>query len=131
MTPLQKYRNMIKKKEERRRMRHLRFVKRLLPGSGKPRLLVRKSLKYIYALLVDDAKGKVILTVSSADKTVSGDSKKASGKNIAAAGLVGKAVAEAALKAGHPEVIFDRGGYLYHGKVKALAEAARAAGLKF
>ena len=122
---------MIKDKKERRRMRHLRFSRRLPPPGKKPRLLVRKSLKYIYALLIDDLKGKVILTVSSVAKTVAGDSKKSSGKNIAAAGLVGKAVAEAALKAGYREVIFDRGGYLYHGKVKALAETARSAGLKF
>lgn len=112
-------------------MRHLRFIKRLVPGSGKPRLLVRKSLKYIYALLIDDAKGKVILTISSTPKALAGDLKKNSRKNVAAAELVGKMMAEAALKAGYKEVVFDRGGYLYHGKVKALAEAARAAGLKF
>ena len=122
---------MIKDKKERRHMRHLRFIKRLLPESGKPRILVRKSLKYIYALLIDDAKGKVILTVSSMSQALAGDLKKNSRKNVAAAELVGKAMAEAALKAGYQEVVFDRGGYLYHGKVKALAEAARAAGLKF
>ena len=112
-------------------MRHLRFVKRLIPGAGKPRILVRKSLKYIYALLIDDAKGKVILTVSSMSQSPVEDSKKNSRKNVTAAELVGKAIAEAALKAGYQEVVFDRGGYLYHGKVKALAEAARTAGLKF
>jgi large subunit ribosomal protein L18 len=122
---------MIKDKKDRRRMRHLRFIRRLPPPGGKPRLLVRKSLKYIYALLIDDLKGRVILTVSSAAPAVVRDLKKGSGKNITAAGLVGKAVAEAALKAGYQEVIFDRGGYLYHGKVKALAETARTAGLKF
>jgi len=122
---------MIKDKKERRRMRHRRFIKRLIPGCTKPRILVRKSLKYIYALLIDDAKGKVILTVSSMSQIPAGDLKKNSRKNVAAAELVGKAMAEAALKAGYQEVIFDRGGYLYHGKVKALAEAARAAGLKF
>ena len=122
---------MIKDKKERRHMRHLRFIKRLPPGGEKPRILVRKSLKYIYALLIDDAKGKVILTVSSMSQALAGDLKKNSRKNVAAAELVGKAMAEAALKAGYQEVIFDRGGYLYHGKVKALAEAARAAGLKF
>ena len=112
-------------------MRHRRFIKRLIPGGTKPRILVRKSLKYIYALLIDDAKGKVILTVSSMSQIPAGDLKKNSRNNVAAAELVGKAMAEAALKAGYQEVIFDRGGYLYHGKVKALAEAARAAGLKF
>ena len=122
---------MIKDKKERRRMRHRRFIKRLIPGCTKPRILVRKSLKYIYALLIDDAKGKVILTVSSMSQAPNGDLKKKSRKDVAAAELVGKAMAEAALKAGYQEVIFDRGGYLYHGKVKALAEAARAAGLKF
>ena len=122
---------MIKDKKERRHMRHLRFIKRLPPGSGKPRILVRKTLKYIYALLIDDAKGKVILTISSMSQASTGDVKKNSRKNVAAAKLVGKAMAEAALKAGYQEVVFDRGGYLYHGKVKALAEAARAAGLKF
>jgi len=112
-------------------MRHRRFIKRLLPGGKKPRILVRKSLKYIYALLIDDAKGKVILTVSSMSQALAGDLKKNSRKNVAAAELVGKAMAEAALKAGYQEVVFDRGGYLYHGKVKAFAEAARTAGLKF
>jgi large subunit ribosomal protein L18 len=123
---------MIKDKKDRRRMRHLRFSRQLPPPGKKPRLLVRKSLKYIYALLIDDLKKKVILTVSSASPSVVHDlKKKGSGKNIAAAGLVGRAIAEAALKAGYREVIFDRGGYLYHGKVKALADTARAAGLKF
>ena len=122
---------MIKGKKERRKMRHLRFIKRLIPGSEKPRILVRKSLKYIYALLIDDVKGRVILTVSSMSQALTGDLKKNSRKNVAAAELVGKVIAEAALEAGYQEVVFDRGGYLYHGKVKALAEAARAAGLKF
>ena len=112
-------------------MRHLRFIKRFAPGSGKPRILVRKSLKYIYALLIDDAKRRVILTVSSMAQAPAGDLKKKSRKNVAAAELVGKAMAEAALKAGYQEVVFDRGGYLYHGKIKAFAEAARTAGLKF
>lgn len=109
----------------------MRFIKRLIPESGKPRILIRKSLKYIYALLIDDVKGKVILTVSSISHAPAGDLKKKSRKNVSAAEAVGKAMAKAALEAGYQEVIFDRGGYLYHGKVKALAEAARAAGLKF
>ncbi len=112
-------------------MRHLRFIKRFSPDGIKPRILVRKSLKYIYALLIDDAKGKVILTVSSLTQAPAGDKKKKSRKSMEAAKLVGKEMAEAALKAGYKEAVFDRGGYLYHGKIKAFAEAARSAGLKF
>lgn len=118
---------MIKGKEQRRRMRHQRGLKRLQVKAGRPRLMVRKSLKHIYAILIDDAAGKVITAVSS--HTVKGDQATGGRKGMAEA--VGRLAAEAALKKGFKEVVFDRGGYLYHGNVKVLAEAARSAGLKF
>ncbi len=111
---------MIKGKKERIKMRHRRILRKMLSGKkDNPRLLVRKSLKHIYAVLIDDQKGQVITSVVT------------NPKNIPAAKDAGRLLAEKALKAGYKEVVFDRGGYLYHGKVKALAEAARAAGLKF
>jgi len=122
---------MTRGKKKRRRMRHQRIIKHLKAGTGKTRLMVRKSLKYVYAVLIDDQKGRVIWSVFSGAPAVAKMMKKGSRKNLAAASLIGKLAAEAALKAGHQEVVFDRGGYLYHGRVKALAEAAREAGLKF
>ncbi|HNQ35916.1 MAG TPA: 50S ribosomal protein L18 [bacterium] len=118
---------MIKGKEKRRQMRHRRGLKKIQAKAGRPRLMVRKSLKHIYAILIDDTAGRVITAVSS--HTIKGDAAAGGHKGLAEA--VGRLAAEAALKKGFKEVIFDRGGYLYHGNVKILAEAARAAGLKF
>ena len=98
-------------------------------GGGRPRLSVYRSQKNIAAQIIDDAEGKTVAAASSLDKALAGDLAK--GSDQAAAAKVGKAVAEAAIKAGVKDVIFDRGGYMYHGRVKALAEAAREAGLKF
>ena len=90
---------------------------------------VFRSGRHIYAQIIDDAQGKTLAAASSLDKDVKGDSK--TGCDRAAAGAVGKLVAERALAAGVSAVVFDRGSYLYHGRVKALAEAAREGGLSF
>lgn len=94
-------------------------------GGQRPRLSVHRSGKHIYAQVIDDAAGR---TLASASTLVGHEG---SGANIAAAGEVGKRVAEAAKAAGVTRVVFDRGGFLFHGRVKALAEAAREAGLEF
>jgi large subunit ribosomal protein L18 len=93
----------------------------------RPRLSVHRSGKHIYAQVIDDAAGKTLASASTLDKDVRGTS----GANIDAATSVGKRVAEAAKLAGVTQVVFDRGGFLFHGRVKALAEAAREAGLEF
>ena len=94
-------------------------------GGGRPRLSVHRSGKHIYAQVIDDAAGR---TVAAASTLTARDE---SGANVEAASSVGKRVAEAALAAGVTRVVFDRGGFLFHGRVKALAEAAREAGLEF
>jgi large subunit ribosomal protein L18 len=94
-------------------------------SDGKPRLTVARSLKHISVQLIDDAKGVTIAHASTLEEGV-----KASGKAVSA-GAVGKLIAERAKKAGVTDVVFDRGGYLFHGRVKALADAAREGGLKF
>jgi large subunit ribosomal protein L18 len=111
--------------DERRKLRVRRQLKKV--ANGRPRLSVYRSLKHIYAQVIDDAAGRTLAAASTKDKDYSG----VKGGNVEAAGLVGKQIAERAIKAGVENVIFDRGGYIYHGRVKALAEAAREAGLKF
>ncbi len=96
---------------------------------GKLRLSVFRSGKHIYAQIIDDAKGATVASASTLDKEVRDNIKKSS--TVEAAGFIGKLIAERAVKSGVSEVVFDRGGYIYHGRVKALADAARAAGLKF
>ena len=96
-------------------------------AAGKPRLSVHRSGRHIYAQVIDDAAGKTIAAASSLDKDLKG--KTGATKDSAAA--VGKAVAERAKKAGMSKVVFDRGGFLFHGRVKALADAAREGGLEF
>ena len=98
-------------------------------GNLRPRLSVFRSGKNIYAQVIDDAKGVTVAAASSLEKSFKGDKK--SGADKAAAAVIGKLVAERAIKAGIKDVVFDRGGYLYHGRVKALADAARAGGLNF
>jgi large subunit ribosomal protein L18 len=96
---------------------------------GRARLSVFRSSKHIYAQIIDDTKGATVAAASSVDKDLKARLK--SGANIDAAKEVGKLVAERAVKAGVKEVVFDRGGYLFHGRVKALAEGAREGGLSF
>ncbi len=111
-----------------RRIRIKSRIRKIVSGTeAKPRLSVFRSNKEIYAQIVDDVTGKTISAASSRDKDIS--SAKANKTEVAA--LVGKSVAEKALKAGVETIAFDRGGYLYHGRVKSLAEGAREAGLKF
>ncbi len=98
-------------------------------GGGRPRLSVFRSGRHIYAQVIDDGKGVTVAAASTVEKDARARIKK--GTNVAAAGEIGKLIAERALKAGIKNVVFDRGGYRYHGRVKALAEAARAGGLKF
>ena len=111
--------------DERRKLRVRRQLKKV--ANGRPRLSVYRSSKHIYAQVIDDTAGRTLAAASTKDKDYSGKK----GGNVEAAGLVGKHIAERAIKAGVENVIFDRGGYIYHGRVKALAEAAREAGLKF
>lgn len=96
-------------------------------GGQRPRLSIHRSGRHIYAQIIDDAQGKTVAAASTVEKDVRGKS----GANVDAAALVGKAVAERAKKAGVTKVVFDRGGFLFHGRVKALADAAREGGLEF
>ena len=98
-------------------------------GSGRPRLSVFRSGKHIYAQIIDDGEGRTLAAASSVDATLKAKLKNGADKSAAAE--VGKLVAERAVAAGIKEVVFDRGGYLFHGRVKALADAAREGGLTF
>ena len=104
---------------------HARIREKLAGTSERPRLNVYRSLNHIYAQVIDDQKGETLVSASTIEM------KSKSGGNVSAAKEVGKAVAERAVAKGIAQVVFDRGGYLYHGRVKALADAAREAGLKF
>jgi large subunit ribosomal protein L18 len=119
---------MIKKpkKNESRGRIHVRIRRKLSGTAARPRLAVFRSVAHIYAQVIDDAEGKTLVSASSVDKGA-----KTNGGNVAAAKAIGKTVAERAKEKGIKRVVFDRGGYQYHGRVKALAEAARAAGLEF
>jgi large subunit ribosomal protein L18 len=114
-------------RSERRKGRVRRAVKRA--ASGRARLSVFRSSKHIYAQVIDDEKGVTVASASSMEKDVRGSLK--TGANIAAAKAIGKLVAERASAKGIKAVVFDRGGYLYHGRIKALADAARESGLTF
>jgi len=114
----------LSKLERRHRIKNR--IRKIVSGTAeKPRLSVYRSNKEIYAQIVDDVAGTTLVSVSSRDKTIKASTK------AEAAQAVGKAVAEKASKAGVENVAFDRNGYLYHGRVKVLADAAREAGLKF
>jgi large subunit ribosomal protein L18 len=110
------------------RQRRVRGALRKVAG-GRPRLSVFRSSQHIYAQVIDDRSGQTLAAASTLDKELRGKLK--TGANTAAAGEVGKLVAERAKAAGVERVVFDRGSYLFHGRVKALAEAAREGGLKF
>lgn len=112
-------------KSDRRQRIRFRIRKIVSGTAAKPRLSVFRSNKEIYAQLIDDVNGVTLAAASSREKGVS------KGTNVETAAVVGKLIAEKALKAGIETVTFDRGGYLYHGRIKSLAEGARAAGLKF
>jgi large subunit ribosomal protein L18 len=106
---------------------HRRIRRRVRGTAERPRLAVFRSLKHIYAQLIDDVEGRTLAAASSAEKSPA----TGSGGNVAGAREIGKAIAERAKEKGIRKVVFDRGGYLYHGRVKALADAAREAGLEF
>ena len=116
-----------KTRPERRYRRRLRVRKRIRGTADRPRLVVFRSLKHIYAQLVDDDRGMTLLGVADRSEGVTVDG---SGK-LARARAVGEALAAKARAAGHSRVVFDRGGYKYHGRVRAVAEGARAGGLEF
>ncbi len=116
----------ISRSEIRERI-HKRIRQRLRGTAQRPRLAVFRSLKHIYAQVIDDATGATLVSASSHEK----DSPVKSGGNLDGARDIGKLVAERALAKGIKSVVYDRGGYLYHGRVKALADAAREAGLEF
>lgn len=106
---------------------HNRIRKKVHGTSQRPRLCVFRSLNHIYAQVIDDSTGSTLCSASTLEK----DYRDSSGGNIEAAKKIGKVIAERALSKGVEKVVFDRGGYLYHGRVKSLAESARETGLKF
>jgi large subunit ribosomal protein L18 len=112
-----------KQGRESRIRRHARIRKKVAGTPGCPRLCVFRSLKHIYAQIIDDTSGKTLISAGKLPKTEKG--------KLSQSKLVGAKIAELALARGITKVVFDRGGYQYHGRVKALAEAARQAGLKF
>ena len=115
-------RNVIRKRV------HTRIREKMSGTAQRPRLNVYRSLNHIYTQLIDDASGVTLVSASSANKK---GEEKASGGNVEAAKRVGQLIAERAQERGIKKVVFDRGGYLYHGRIKALADAAREAGLEF
>jgi len=114
-----------KKRADIRRGVHTRIRKKVSGTAERPRLAVFRSLNHIYAQVIDDVNGKTLAAASTTEKDLKGST----GGNIEAAVKVGKTVAERAIAAGVSNVVFDRGGYLYHGRVKALLDATREAGL--
>ena len=116
-----------KQATQKRAQRIRRQIKKV--SGGRPRLSVHRTSKNIYVQVIDDAKGFTLAAASTLEKDLKGSLK--TGADTAAAAAVGKLIAERAVKAGVTEVVFDRGAYIYHGRVKALADAAREGGLKF
>jgi large subunit ribosomal protein L18 len=117
------------KREQSRVRRHHRVRLRVYGTPDRPRMNVFRSNAHLYAQVIDDTTGKTLVSASTLDKEIKGKLK--SGANLAAAVAVGRLVAERALKANLKAVVFDRGGYRFHGRIKALAEASREKGLKF
>ena len=114
-------------KNASRKKRHARVRSKISGTAARPRLNVFRSNKYIYAQLIDDATGVTLVSASSMEKDFSGEST----SNVDAAAKVGETIAKRATENGLTSIVFDRGGYLYHGRIKALAEAARENGLQF
>lgn len=119
-------------KNETRQKRHTRVRKRVQGTTERPRLNIYRSTNHIYAQVIDDLAGRTLAAASSLDASLRGDKPaKSAGGNVDAAKSVGTLIAERAKTAGVSKVVFDRGGYLYHGRVQALADAARENGLDF
>jgi large subunit ribosomal protein L18 len=116
-------------KDKTRRRIHQRLRQRMQGSAERPRLNIYRSLNHIYAQVIDDASGKTLAAASTTQGRSKGTKK--TGGNVASAKEVGKTIAERAKQKGIKKVVFDRGGYLYHGRIKALADAAREAGLEF
>lgn len=112
-----------------RRQRHMRVRKKVVGTQARPRLNVFRSANHIYAQIIDDTNNHTLVSASTLDEAVKAEV--SYGGNKAAAKVVGRVVAEKAQKAGISTVVFDRGGYIYHGRIKELADAAREAGLEF
>jgi large subunit ribosomal protein L18 len=119
-----------RKRRESRKRSHLRVRNRVRGTAERPRLAVFKSARHIYAQVIDDVAGRTLAAASTLDEDVRKNLKGAGG-NVEAAKAVGAVVAERAMKDGIEQVVFDRGGFIFHGKVKAVADAAREQGLKF
>jgi large subunit ribosomal protein L18 len=120
---------MAKSRNAARQHRHNRVRGKVIGTSGRPRLNVFRSLSNIYAQIIDDTKGHTLVSASTVDHDVAGQA--AGLKGVDRAKLVGKVLAERAKAAGIKQVVFDRGGYMYHGQVKALADSSRENGLEF
>lgn len=116
-------------KEQARERRHARLRKKVFGTTERPRLCVYKSLNHIYVQIIDDTKGRTVAAASTTDKDVKGEAGHKG--NVAAAKKVGQLIASRAIGSGIKKVVFDRGGYKYHGRVKALADSAREGGLEF
>lgn len=116
-------------KNKARLKRHLRVRKKVQGTAARPRLNVYRSSKHIYAQLIDDVAGVTVASASTVDKELSGSI--SNGGNVESARKVGELIAKRAQAKGYKSVVFDRGGYLYHGRIQALADAAREAGLEF
>jgi len=121
----------IKEKREKRKRRHKRVRAKIFGTKDRPRLCVFRSNKHIYAQLIDDEKGQTLAAVSDLKLPKNVKLKKDMSRKVAIAYEVGKLIAKVAKEKGIEKVVFDRGGYKYHGRVKALAEGAREGGLKF
>ena len=122
----------IRTKDDRRRRIQLRQRKRIAGTRERPRLSVFRSVSHIYAQVIDDLSGKTLVSASSVDASLKGTlAKGAGGGNVKGAEAVGKAIAERSIEKGIKRVVFDRCGFLYHGRIRAVADAARKAGLEF
>ncbi len=119
-------------KNQTRTKIHIRIRKKIAGTTERPRLSIYRSVSHVYAQVIDDSKGETLVSAGTVEKGKGqkGD-KRPTGGNVASAKEVGKLIAERAKEKGIKKVVFDRGGYLYHGRVKALADAAREAGLEF
>jgi large subunit ribosomal protein L18 len=120
---------MVTTRKAARQRVHRRIRKKVAGTAQRPRLAVHFSGKHVYAQVIDDEAGRTLAAASTVERSLTGESKR--GANRAAAELIGKTIAERAVAQKVERVVFDRGGFLYHGKVKALADAARAGGLRF